>query len=64
MVYYNFIGNGSVPLIRRACLEQVGGYNSQLREQGGQGCEDWELALRIAEYHKIRVAPGVSGRVP
>ncbi|WP_017318948.1 glycosyltransferase family 2 protein [Mastigocladopsis repens] len=57
MLYSNIIGNGSVPLIRRTCFEKVGGYNSKLREQNAQGCEDWDIYLRIAEYYQFRAVP-------
>ncbi len=57
LIYSNFVGNGSVPLIRRACLEHVGGYTVQLRAQGAEGCEDWDLYLRIAEHYRFRVVP-------
>ena len=56
-VYRNFIGNASTPLIRRACLDKIGGYSCQLKEQDAQGCEDWDLYLRIAEYYQFRVVP-------
>lgn len=58
LLFCNFIGNASVPLFRRAALEQVGGYNSDLRAQKAQGCEDWELSLRVAREFDIRCAPG------
>lgn len=57
LVYSNFLGNASVPLIRRTCLEQVGYYNCQLKESNAQGCEDTDLYLRIAEYYRFRVVP-------
>jgi glycosyltransferase involved in cell wall biosynthesis len=57
LVLRNFIGNASVPLIRRACLDQVGTYDTTLRARGGQGCEDWDLTLRIAEHYDVRCAP-------
>ena len=57
LVYANFVGNASVPLIRRTCLERVGGYNCQLRSQKAQGCEDWDICLRIAEFYQLRVVP-------
>ncbi|MDF5725065.1 MAG: glycosyltransferase family A protein [Rhizonema sp. PD37] len=57
MLYYNFIGNASATLIRRDCFEQVGYYNCQLREQNAQGCEDWDMYLRIAESYECRVVP-------
>jgi glycosyltransferase involved in cell wall biosynthesis len=47
----NFIGNGSAALIRRAVLEEVGGFDPGLRAQGAQGCEDFSIYFRIAERH-------------
>ncbi|MEO8622312.1 MAG: glycosyltransferase family A protein [bacterium] len=55
----NFTGNASVPLFRRDCIEEVGGYSTRLREQGGEGCEDWDLAIRIAERYEVAVVPKV-----
>lgn len=57
MLYTNFIGNASAPLIRRACFEQLGGYNYKLKEQHAQGCEDWDIYLRIAEFYQFQVVP-------
>lgn len=53
----NFVGNASVPLFRRSSLEAVGGYDPTFRELQGQGCEDWDLLLRIAERGEVRVVP-------
>ncbi|WP_017318947.1 glycosyltransferase family 2 protein [Mastigocladopsis repens] len=55
LVYRNFVGHASSPLIRRTCLEKVGGYSCKLKENNAQGCEDWDLYLRIAEYYEFRV---------
>lgn len=57
LVHINFIGNASVPLFRRDIVEAVGGYRRSLMEQGGQGCEDWDLTLRVAERSAFTVAP-------
>ncbi|GAX42585.1 family 2 glycosyl transferase [Tolypothrix sp. NIES-4075] len=57
MMYTNLIGNASVPLIRRACFDKIGFYNSNLKQQNAQGCEDWDIYLRIAEYYQFRVVP-------
>lgn len=57
LLYRNFIGNASVPLFRRTCLEEVGGYKTSLKEQDGEGCEDWDLSLRIAERYIVRNVP-------
>ncbi|MGH7999354.1 MAG: glycosyltransferase, partial [Brasilonema sp.] len=55
LLYTNFVINASVPLIRRVCFEKVGGYSCKLREQKAQGCEDWDIYLRIAEQYQFRV---------
>ncbi len=57
LVYTYIAGNASVPLIRRSCLDKVGLYNTKLKEQGAQGCEDWDIALRIAEHYEFCVVP-------
>ena len=57
LVYRNFLGNASVPLIRRTCLDRVGYYNCQLKENNAQGCEDGDIYLRIAERYQFRVVP-------
>lgn len=57
LVYKYFIGNASSSLIRRICFEKVGGYNCQMKAENAQGCEDWELHLRIAEYFQFKVVP-------
>ncbi|ARV57780.1 family 2 glycosyl transferase [Nostocales cyanobacterium HT-58-2] len=57
LLYSNFLANASVPLIRRACFEQVGYYNCKLRAQNAQGCEDWDMHMRIAEFYQFRVVP-------
>ncbi|WP_066379079.1 MULTISPECIES: glycosyltransferase family A protein [unclassified Anabaena] len=57
LLYSNFLGNASSSLIRRSCLQRVGGYDSELKAKGCQGCEDWELYLRIAEHYQVRVVP-------
>lgn len=55
----NFTGSASIPLYRRSCLEQVGAYDSTLRDKGSQGCEDWDLALRVAEHYEVVVVPAM-----
>lgn len=57
LAYRNFIGNGSNPLIRRSCLESVGYYSTEYKQQNAQGSEDWDLYLRIAERYQFRVIP-------
>jgi glycosyltransferase involved in cell wall biosynthesis len=55
LLQINFTGNASIPLFRRHCLEEVGGYNEDLAANNAGGCEDWELVLRIAERYDVAV---------
>ena len=57
LAYLNFLGCASTPLIRRTCFNKIGGYNCQLKERNAQGCEDWDIYLRIAEYYQFRLVP-------
>jgi glycosyltransferase involved in cell wall biosynthesis len=57
LLCHDFIGNASSVLIRRTCLEHVGNYNYQLKEQQAQGGEDLDLYLRIAEQYQFRAVP-------
>jgi glycosyltransferase involved in cell wall biosynthesis len=50
---YNFVGNGSSMLMRRTALACVGGFDGSLRARGAQGCEDYDLLLRVAETYKF-----------
>lgn len=54
---HNFIGNASSSLIRRSSLEKVGGYDTELYASQAQGCEDWDLSLRLAEHYQFGVVP-------
>ena len=51
------VGSASVPLIRATALEKVGTYLTRAEQRGAQGCEDWDLHIRIAEQSGIRVVP-------
>jgi glycosyltransferase involved in cell wall biosynthesis len=53
----NIIGTASAMLIRRKCLDQVGMYTTRFRDQQAQGCEDWDLSIRIAERYRFSVVP-------
>jgi glycosyltransferase involved in cell wall biosynthesis len=52
LLCHNFLGNGSCSVIRRAALQPIGGYQSQL-----EPCEDWDLYLRLAEHYPFGVVP-------
>lgn len=43
----NIVGNGSGAMFRRAAIEQAGGYDSSLRANDAQGCEDHLLYFQI-----------------
>lgn len=57
LLFTNFVA-ASAPLFRYSALKEVGLYDPQLRAQGGEGCEDWDLSLRVADRFSIGVAPG------
>ena len=57
MMHYNLVGSGSACVIRRSCLEVVGGYSTELLAQNAQGCEDWDIYLRIARRYRVGVVP-------
>ena len=59
LLQVNFTGNSSVPLFRRRCLEEVGGYDEEFEQSNGRGCEDWDLALRVAARYSVAVVPAV-----
>jgi len=59
LLLHDFIANASSVLIRRSCLEQLGGYDSNLRLHHGQGGEDWDLYLRIASKYEFRFVPKI-----
>jgi glycosyltransferase involved in cell wall biosynthesis len=59
LLCHNFIGNGSATLIRRSCFAVVGAYDPVFRQEGSQGCEDWDLYLRIARRFEYQVVPEV-----
>lgn len=57
LIYRNFVGNASLPLIRREALDRIGLYNTNLKSQDAQGCEDRDIYLRLAERYEFRVVP-------
>ena len=56
-VVRNIVENASIPLFRTNVFEKVGFYLTRGEQGGAQGCEDWDLALRIAEISRIGVVP-------
>lgn len=57
LICHYFLGNASATLIRKSCLDHIGGYDTQLKAKNAQGCEDWDLYLRLAEHYKFGVVP-------
>jgi glycosyltransferase involved in cell wall biosynthesis len=57
LLAHNFIGNASSTLMRRDALLSIGGYSEQFRLQNAQGCEDWDLYLRLAEQYEFLAVP-------
>jgi glycosyltransferase involved in cell wall biosynthesis len=57
LVCHNFLGNASATLIARSALQKVGGYDATMRQQQAQGCEDWDLYLRLAAAYDFAVVP-------
>jgi Glycosyltransferases involved in cell wall biogenesis len=53
----NLAGNASVPLFRASALAAVGGYMRRDEQDGAQGCEDWDLNIRVAENFELRCVP-------
>jgi glycosyltransferase involved in cell wall biosynthesis len=53
LVFHNFLGNASSTIIRKRCLEEVGG----CRPEFDLGCEDFDLYLRLASRFEFDVVP-------
>jgi hypothetical protein len=46
-----------VPLIRKSDIEAIGGWDPELRQRQAQGCEDWQVYLRLAERTDYALEP-------
>jgi glycosyltransferase involved in cell wall biosynthesis len=57
MVLQNLVNNASMPLLRAVALARVGLYLTRAEQGGAQGCEDWDLHIRIAETYNIHLVP-------
>ena len=53
MASRNIVGHGSGALMRREAVIQAGGYDTSLRAQNGEGCEDYKLYFQIAEHYRL-----------
>jgi len=50
----NILGNASSPLIKRSCIDAVGGYDMNLQPPGAH---DWKLYLALSEICEFAVIP-------
>jgi glycosyltransferase involved in cell wall biosynthesis len=55
MILRNIVTNASVPLFRAEALRQTGGYLTRADQNGAQGCEDWDLSMRVADRWHVGV---------
>jgi glycosyltransferase involved in cell wall biosynthesis len=53
---WNFVSNGSTPLIRRSALGDLR-FDPGLNAAGNQGCEDYLIQLQIALNHQFACVP-------
>lgn len=59
IILRNFLGNASVPLFRKEALASIGPYLTRQEQCGAQGCEDWDLSIRISEQWQVGIVPEV-----
>lgn len=59
LVYRNLPGNASCALLRRRYVQMIGGYDQSFRDLNAQGCEDWDLYLRLTQRYEVRVVPRI-----
>jgi glycosyltransferase involved in cell wall biosynthesis len=57
IILRNFVGNASVPLFSKEALDETGLYLTRDEQGGFQGCEDWDLAIRLSEKWEIALVP-------
>jgi glycosyltransferase involved in cell wall biosynthesis len=56
LIIKNFIHSGA-PLVRRSCIDGVGGYDATLAAKGAACCEDLKFNLDVAERYDFDVVP-------
>jgi glycosyltransferase involved in cell wall biosynthesis len=52
IIVSGILGNGSTPLIRRSCIDAVGGYDNKLML-----CEDWKFYTALSDVCEFAVVP-------
>jgi glycosyltransferase involved in cell wall biosynthesis len=56
LIIRNFLPSGA-PLVRRRCVEKIGGYDATLSSRGANCCEDLKFNLDIAERFDFDLVP-------
>jgi len=56
LIIRNFLPSGA-PLVRRRCVEEIGGYDETLSARGATCCEDLKFNLDIAERFDFDLVP-------
>jgi len=56
LIIRNFLSSGA-PLVRKCCVEAVGGYDAKLASRGAPCCEDLKFNLDIAERYDFDLVP-------
>lgn len=56
LILRNFLSSGA-PLVRRRCVEEVGGYDATLSSRGATCCEDLKFNLDVAERYNFDLVP-------
>ncbi len=52
LLYGNFIGSTSFPLIRAECLKEINGFDEQM-----QSAQDYDVWIRLSEKYKVDFVP-------
>jgi glycosyltransferase involved in cell wall biosynthesis len=56
LIVKNFVHSGA-PLVRRSCIDSVGGYDAGLSARGADCCEDLKFNLDVADRYDFEVVP-------
>jgi len=56
LILRNFLSSGA-PLVRRRCVEELGGYDATLSSRGATCCEDLKFNLEVAERYDFDLVP-------
>jgi glycosyltransferase involved in cell wall biosynthesis len=56
-IHDSVVGVASCPLMRKTSLVGVGLYDVDLRSKGVEGCEDWDLEIRLSRQYQFVCVP-------